>query len=412
MIDTVAGIGLDPNSLQAVPVEDAVFVLITHVVRIDASDLYLGTDEHDGFISVRHQGILKPLCRIARDGLGRIINHMRAMAGMPVGKKQWPADGRWLCSLFAGDKVDLRINTIPTLWGEDMTVRMLRRDSTLHDVNNLGYDPSSIANLRDLLTNSSGLILVTGPTGAGKTTTLYSCINYVNDGKRKINTIEDPIEYQMRGVRQSQVRADIDLDFPKLLRSVLRQAPDVIMIGEIRDVVTAETAVLAANSGHLVLATLHAPNAASCINTLFALNVNPRFLASSLLGAVSQRLVRRLCDACKVEHSIANAPHTFEDVRPWLEADQGDRIYSAPGCEKCFFEGYRGLTAVAEVLRVERDIRQMIHERRSAADIRAQAVESGMLDLRRAALLKVAQGITSTEEVVRTIPSEYLMPDD
>jgi type II secretory ATPase GspE/PulE/Tfp pilus assembly ATPase PilB-like protein len=263
-----------------------------------------------------------------------------------------------------------------------------------------------------LLKRPSGLMLVTGPAGAGKTTTLYACLHYLNDGTRKINTIEDPVELALPGIHQSEVRPKIHLDFPELLRSVLRQAPDVIMVGEIRDPVTAETAVLAANSGHLVFATLHAPMAAGAINSMMALGANPHFLSTCLLGALSQRLVRRLCDHCKVAFDMSGSPHTFEDVREWLEPGQGEEIYSAPGCEQCHHEGFVGRTGVAEVLRVNRVIRQMIFEKRPTREIRQRAVEDGMLDLRRAALLKVAQGVTSTEEVVRTIPTEHLLPDD
>jgi type II secretory ATPase GspE/PulE/Tfp pilus assembly ATPase PilB-like protein len=265
--------------------------------------------------------------------------------------------------------------------------------------------------LMSLLNRPSGLILVTGPAGAGKTTTLYACLKYLNDGSRKINTIEDPIELAMPGIRQSEVRPKIDLGFPELIRSVLRQAPDVIMLGEIRDPVTAETAVLAANSGHLVFATLHAPVAAGAINSMLALGANPHFLSACLLGVLSQRLVRRLCDECKVAFDLSGSPHTFDDVREWLEPGQGERIWSARGCEQCHFEGFTGRIGVAEVLRVSRAIREAIHERRSTREIRQKAVEEGMLDLRRSALLKVAQGITSTEEVIRTIPTEHLLPD-
>ncbi len=259
-----------------------------------------------------------------------------------------------------------------------------------------------------MLVSPSGLILVTGPTGAGKTTTLYACIQRLNDGTRKINTIEDPVEYALEGVRQSQVNLRMELDFPELLRSVLRQAPDVIMVGEIRDPLTAETAVRAANSGHLVFATLHAPTAPGAVDSMLAMGVHPHFLASSLLGIVAQRLVRTLCPKCKTAVDISESPQTFEEVRSGLTPDQGRAIYIGRGCAECHAEGYSGRTGIFEVLRVSKEVRRMIAEGRTVREIGEQAVKEGMLDVRRAALLKVAEGQTSTEEMMRAIPAEQL----
>jgi type II secretory ATPase GspE/PulE/Tfp pilus assembly ATPase PilB-like protein len=398
--------------LDGLDVEPSVLRLITYAVEMPASDLFFLTYEDHSKVSVRHLGVLKPLLGVPTEKLAHFVNHIKALAGMAVDQRYRPLDGRWVCTLDSGRRVDLRISTIPTVWGENMTVRLLECEEGLLELGNLGFHPRTFRNLLGLVTSASGLMLVTGPAGAGKTTTLYACLNHLNDGSRKINTIEDPVEYAMTGIDQSEVKAKIGLDFPELLRSMLRQSPDVIMIGEIRDPITAQTAVLAANSGRLVLATLHAPAAAGAISSMLALGANPHFLASCLLGAISQRLVRRLCDQCKVAFDISAAPHTFDDVRRWLEPDQGRQIYSAPGCDACHHEGFSGRTGVAEVLRVTREIRQLIHEKRTTMDIRRKAVEQGMIDLRRAALLKVAQGLTSTEEVMRTIPAEHLLPDD
>jgi type II secretory ATPase GspE/PulE/Tfp pilus assembly ATPase PilB-like protein len=403
---------LDPKLLRDVSVDQAMARLIEHASRIRASDLYIGLDRDDAGIAVRRQGLVQPLCRVSQDEGVRFISHVKAMAGMKFAQKREPADGRWICVVREGVKIDLRINTIPTLWGEDMTIRLLECDMGLPRLSQLGYPPQALERLRMLLNGAGGLLLVTGPTGAGKTTTLYACLNYLNDGHRKINTIEDPVEYEMPGIRQSQVRPEYNLDFPVLLRSVLRQAPDVIMVGEIRDSVTAETAVHAANSGHLVLATLHAPLAANCVSTMLALGVNQRFLATSLLGAVSQRLVRRLCGSCKVPRDLSKSPFSFDAVRQWLVPGQGEHIYSAKGCKDCFYDGYLGRMAVAEVMCVGPEIRQMIHDKAAAGEIRKKAMELGMIDLRGSALLSVAQGTTSAEELMRTIPAEQLMPED
>ena len=392
--------------------EESVADLVHHALHLPASDLFVAFDESDAAVSVRHLGLVRPLTRVSHELGRRIVNLIKAHSGMDLVQRNRPLDGRWVCTLAAGEKVDLRVNTIPTLYGEDLCARLLRRSAELVELENLGLHRQGLGELKGMLGSSGGLILVTGPTGVGKTTTLYACLKRLNDGTRKINTIEDPIEYAMPGVRQSATRPQMSLDFPELLRGVLRQAPDVIMIGEIRDPLTAETAVRAANSGHLVLATLHAPIAAAAVDSMLALGVHPHFLGTSLLGIVAQRLLRTLCPKCRVSWDVSNAPHTFDEVRSWLQPGQGQTIYSAPGCDQCFREGYAGQIGVFEVLSVTKGIRQLINERATARRIRDKAVEQGMIDIRRAALLKVADGITSVEEVVRAVPAEHLQPDD
>jgi type II secretory ATPase GspE/PulE/Tfp pilus assembly ATPase PilB-like protein len=259
-----------------------------------------------------------------------------------------------------------------------------------------------------MLHSPGGLILVTGPTASGKTTTMYAGLHYLNDGSRKINTIEDPIEYAVDGIRQSQVNPQIEVDFPELLRSVLRQSPDVIMIGEIRDMVTAQTAVRAANSGHLVLATLHAPTAAGAVQSMLNLGVQPHFFASSLRGVIAQRLVRTLCPKCRVGLDLSEAPMTFDDVRPWLGQYDGRQLFTATGCDQCGKSGYAGRTGVFEVLNVTPTIRRLVNAHAPSKELEQQAVGEGMFEFRRAGLLKVAQGQTNTEEIVRVVPAEYL----
>ncbi len=386
--------------------------MIGYAVDLSASDLFVNCHEQDVSISVRHLGIPKRLATIAHAEGRRVVNYFKATAGMDLVQKMRPLDGRLLMDLQDDKKVDLRVNTIPTMYGEDMAVRLLRRDVGLIQLENLGLHQKDVSDLRGLLSSPGGLILVTGPTGSGKTTTLYACLRYLHDGTRKINTIEDPVEYALPGIHQSAINPRIDLDFPELLRSVLRQSPDIIMIGEIRDSVTAATAVRAANSGHLVFATLHAPIAAGAIDSMLALGAHPHFLSTCLLGILTQRLARTLCEHCRVSYDISESPHTFDEVRKWLQPGQGDAIYSAPGCEHCNQTGYRGRTGVFEVLRATREIRHLVANDRSAQEIRDKAIEQGMVDMRRSALLKVADGVTSTEEVVRVIPAEHLMPDD
>jgi type II secretory ATPase GspE/PulE/Tfp pilus assembly ATPase PilB-like protein len=406
-IDWQEAVALKLSDLEP---ERAASLLLEYAATLPASDVFLSSDEKAVRVAVRYLGFPKVVASLPRDDGRRLMNHIKALAGMDISPRLRPEDGRWVHELASGHIMDLRINAIPTLYGEDMAIRLLDREMRLLRLDILGLARQDLSKLRSMLASPGGLVLVTGPTGSGKTTTLYACVQYLNDGTRKINTIEDPVEYALEGVRQSQVNPRMDLDFPELLRSVLRQAPDVIMVGEIRDPITAETAVRAANSGHLVFATLHAPTAPGAVDSMLAMGVHPHFLASSLLGILAQRLVRTLCPKCKLGVDISESPLTFEDVRKWLEPSQGQAIYAAHGCPECRQEGFTGRTGIFEVLRVSKEVRRLVAERRTVREIREQAIKEGMLDVRRAALLKVAEGVTSTEEMMRVIPAEQLMP--
>jgi type II secretory ATPase GspE/PulE/Tfp pilus assembly ATPase PilB-like protein len=392
--------------------EEAVSRLVEHAATLSASDVFFTANENHVAVSVRHLGLLRLTSVIPSDLGKRCIAHIKAVAGMDVAEKRRPLDGRCIYQRETGQAIDLRINSLPTLYGEDVTLRLLDRENRLLDLEELGLLRRDHNQLLSLLNNPSGLLLVTGPTGSGKTTTLYACLAYLNNGERKINTIEDPIEYAVQGIRQSQVNPKLDVDFPELLRAVLRQAPDVIMIGEIRDPATAETAVLAANSGHLVLATLHAPVAAGAVQSMLSLGVHPHFLASSLLGVLAQRLVRTLCPKCKTSFDLAESLQTFDEVKQWLEPGQGQVLYGPAGCPSCHMSGYAQRTGVFEVLSVSRAIRRLILDRQPIQAIRQKAIDEGMIEFKQSALLKVARGDTSVEEVFRTVPSEYLGVED
>jgi type II secretory ATPase GspE/PulE/Tfp pilus assembly ATPase PilB-like protein len=392
--------------------EEAVGRLVDHAARMNVSDLFLVTNESHVAVSGRHLGLLRLLSVMPQEFGRRCMNHIKALAGMDVAERRRPLDGRWIRERKNEPKIDLRINTIPTLYGEDFTLRLLVRDAQLMALEQLGFFRRDYNNLLNLLNSPSGMILVTGPTGSGKTTTLYACLTYLNNGERKINTIEDPIEYAVEGLRQSQINPSVDIDFPDLLRGVLRQAPDVIMLGEIRDSKTAETAVRAANSGHLVLATLHAPIAAGAVQSMLSLGVHPHFLSSSLRGVVAQRLIRTLCPECKISFDLSMAPHTFDEVKQWLEPGQGQNLYVSTGCPKCHRTGYTRRTGVFEVMSVSREVRRLIFEHKPTQEIRQKAIDEGMIEFKQAALLKVARGQTSAEEVLRTVPTEYLGLDD
>ncbi|MHB1037046.1 MAG: GspE/PulE family protein [Pirellulales bacterium] len=388
--------------------EDAVADFLEEAAALEASDLFLTPNGDDFTVAVRHLGIVKPLARTTPEHGIRLIAHVKALAGMDVAKKQRPQDGRWLHQCADGRRIDLRINTIPSLYGEDMALRLLVRDSQLRQLDSLGFVRRQYNDMLGLLNSPSGLILVSGPTGSGKTTTLYAFLQYLNDGRRKINTIEDPIEYALAGVRQSQANEKLGVDFPELLRSVLRQSPDVIMIGEIRDPVTARTAVWAANSGHLVFATLHAPTAAGAVQSMLSLGCHPHFLANSLLGAVSQRLVRTLCPKCRNTIDLSESPETFSEIAEWLAPEERGRLYSPGKCEACRFEGYAGRTGCFEVLTTGREMRRQIARLLPAEELEQIAIANGMIPFQKVALLKIAQGATTTEEILRVVPGEQL----
>jgi type II secretory ATPase GspE/PulE/Tfp pilus assembly ATPase PilB-like protein len=398
--------------VSRLPAERAVDALIDHAVDMGASDLFLVSNEEHLAVLVRHLGIIRPISIDSLDLGKRILSHIRANAGMDLTERRRPVDGRWIWRGPEGEMVDLRINVIPTMYGEDAAIRLLSRGKAIFNLDNIGMSREQFIAYESMITTPSGLILITGPTGSGKTNTLYGSLIRLNDGKRKINTIEDPVEYAVDGLRQSQVNPLINLGFAELLRAVLRQSPDVIMIGEIRDPETARTAVHAANSGILVLATLHAPSAAAAVQSMRAYDVPPHFLSTSLRGVVSQRLVRTLDPATRIAFDLADAPHTFDEVKAYLKGDEGTKLYAPGPAESNQMTGYAGRTGVFEVLKVSREIRNLIADGRPAREIRDRAISEGMLEFRKAALIKVAQGITTTEEVFRVVPSEQILIDE
>jgi len=401
---------MDVSKLTA---EKAVTKLIDYAVSLGASDLFLVTNSKDVTAQVRHLGTIGTVSILPGELGLKAISYIKANAGMNLSEKRRPMDGRWIYNSEDGDDtVDLRINMIPTIHGEDLAMRLLVRGHALFDIANLGFTNEQLSAVSDLLESPSGLILVTGPTGSGKTATLYASLRKLNTGERKINTIEDPIEYDVDGIRQSGTNALIGLSWAELLKSVLRQSPDVIMIGEVRDEETAAIAIRAANSGHLVFATIHAATAAGAVQSMRALGVNPHFLSTALRGVIAQRLVRTLCPKCRMSFDLSDAPHTFDEVRPWLGADEGNTLYAPRGCDACANLGYAGRTGVFEVMTISKTIRNLISDGTPTRQIHDQAMKENMLDFRQAALLKVARGLTSTEEVFRVIPTEHLLLDD
>jgi type II secretory ATPase GspE/PulE/Tfp pilus assembly ATPase PilB-like protein len=395
------------DALAAIPPAQAFRDITAYAVSVDASDLFFLSEEAAVRVALRRMGRLETISALSLETGRNILNVMKADAGIDLGDRRRPHEGRFIQRLNDSD-VDLRINIVPTLHGEDVAVRIHDSKTGLRTLEQIGFLRSELARMQSILDNRSGLVLVTGATATGKTTTLYACLQYLNNGTRKINTLEDPVEYVLPGLRQSQVHTRIGLDFPELLRNILRQSPDVIMVGEIRDEETAATAVRAANSGTLVLSTLHAPVAARAVQSMLALNVNRYFLSNCLLAVVAQRLVRTLCPDCRVPYDISESPGTFADVRPLLEQGQGDYLFGHGACVKCGYQGFNGRTAILEFMTFNRRMRELVAQGCSAEEIQQAAIDNGMIEFKRAAMVKVAQGITTTEEILRELPAEQL----
>ena len=403
----------EPIDFQEEPsTEVACQQLVAEAAAMGASDLLLLSEENEVVIAVRRLGIMSKLRSFPQEEGQRLVRYVKAAAGMDLAERRRPLDGRWIVELQNRSRIDLRINTLPTVYGEDVCLRIMDTAANRKLIGDLGFSDGQRQQLEPMLQSPSGLVLVTGPTGSGKSTTLYSFLEKLNDGHHKINTIEDPVEYRLTGVRQAQVNPLLDLGFAEILRAVLRQAPDVIMIGEIRDAETATTAVRAANSGHLVFATLHAPIAAGAVQSMLALGVLPHFLSTSLLGVVSQRLVRTLCLDCRVKYDLSSTPEIFEDVKKHLPAHHDLAMWSPGHCTACHQQGYRSRTGVFEVMPITPKLRAAIANNADTRVLNQIAIDEGMLSLRQSALLHVAYGITSVEEVFRAVPTEYLGLDD
>ena len=358
------------------------------------NDIFLSPAEGRWDVAVRRLGIVEPVRSLTSEEGARLANFIKTKADMDITQHLQPQDGRISVTLEDGGMFDLRIATLPTLYGDCLTLRVLDPKKMMLGLEDLGFHPMNLRRLVGLMDKPGGLILVAGPTGTGKTTTLYSVIRYLNNGKRKIHTLEDPIEYVLDGVQQSQINIRRGVDYPDLLRGALRQSPDIIMVGEIRDAATAEILVRAANTGQLVLATSHSASTSEAIEALLTFGVKAQFLASALLGIVSQRLLRPLCPKCKI---------------PLNGNDSVDATIFVPkGCESCRQTGYSGRIAVGEVMRMTPEIRKLIHNGAPVSTIRQVALDDGMVDLRADAQDKLDKGITSVDEIFRTIPGEKM----
>ncbi|HCE68840.1 MAG: type II secretion system protein GspE [Geobacteraceae bacterium GWC2_55_20] len=371
--------------------------ILSEAVKERVSDVHIEPYERDLLVRFRIDGILYEKLsppKIIQDAL---VSRVKIMAGLNIAEKRLPQDGR-IRVIVAGRDVDIRVSIIPTFYGERAVLRLLDKKKGILSLADIGLGELGVRTLERMLTRTSGIILVTGPTGSGKSTTLYAALNRVNSSEKNIITIEDPIEYQIRGIGQIQVNPKIDLTFASGLRSILRQDPDIIMVGEIRDAETAEIAIQASLTGHLVLSTLHTNDAATAVTRLVDMGIEPFMIASSLSAVVAQRLVRVIC------------PHCREEYRP-LEEFAGvtlpEKLYRGKGCERCFGLGTLGRTAIYEILPIDQELCSMIIRRCHSGEIKEYAVNRGMKTLRDDGLARAAAGITTIEEVLRVTQDDY-----
>ena len=393
------------DGTEAVAVDEAdapiirlVSMLIIEAHKLGASDIHLEPLDKKFRVRFRIDGVLQEMQAPPKRLQSAIISRLKIMTGsMSIAEKRLPQDGRIQVKIKK-KPIDLRVSTIPTNHGESIVMRVLDKSSLLLGLPELGFLSDDQEKFERLLHSPDGILLVTGPTGSGKTSTLYACLNYINKPDRKIITVEEPVEYQMTGINQVQVNNDVGMTFPIALRSILRQAPNIIMIGEIRDLETASIATNASLTGHLVFSTLHTNDAPSAVARLVDIGVQPFLVASSVRAIMAQRLVRRLCTHCKHPADLSETEMRALRIEPSQVKDS--QVMKAPGCDHCRHTGYRGRMGIFEIFIIDDDVRHMINKRTSTFLLRQRARELSMRTLREDGVRKVLSGLTSADEVI------------
>ncbi|MFY9327870.1 MAG: type II secretion system ATPase GspE [Georgfuchsia sp.] len=383
------------ESQNDAPLIRLINALFTQALRDGASDIHIEPFETRSVVRLRIDGTLRDLIEPARALHNSIVSRVKIMAQLDIAEKRLPQDGR-ITLRVAGKPIDVRVSTIPTGHGERVVLRLLDKQAGRLDLSKLGMDNATLAYMDKLIRSPHGIVLVTGPTGSGKTTTLYAALSRLDPKALNIMTVEDPIEYDLDGISQTQINARIEMSFARALRTILRQDPDVVMIGEIRDLETAQIAVQASLTGHLVFATLHTNDSVSAVTRLVDMGVEPFLLATSLIGVVAQRLVRRLCPECRKPFTTDG-----EQLKALGFAPMAGSFYTAQGCPSCNNSGYRGRTGIYELLTVDDTLRRLIHDRSSEQELRNYAIAHDMRTLRDDGMRWAAQGAISLEEVVR-----------
>jgi type IV pilus assembly protein PilB len=395
-VPAISGELRDEDLAGEAPVIKYVNLLIAQATKARASDIHIEPDEDSVRIRYRVGGLLRHEGSPPKAIQSALISRLKIMSDLDVSEKRIPQDGRFTFS-WGTQTVDVRVSTLPTIHGEKVVMRLLDRRNLIIGVDKLGFAEQVLSDFRHIIHKPEGLILICGPTGSGKTSTLYAVLNEINSIEKNVITIEDPVEYNLRGINQVQTNDKAGLTFASCLRSILRQNPDIIMVGEIRDTETAEMAVRSSMTGHLVLSTIHTNDAASAVSRLIDMGIEPFLLASSLMGVLAQRLVRTICPSCKVEEKVAPAILEQFELDPGIEPT----FYCGSGCDDCHHTGYRGQMGVFEFLAVSDAIKELILANSSSGRIAKVAVAEGMLSLHRDALDKVLDGRTTHKEVLR-----------
>jgi len=390
------------NMAEEAPIIKLVNLVIMQAIRDKASDIHVEPEEESLKVRFRIDGILHDVSLIPKHLQAAVLSRIKIMSDLNIATKRIPQDGRFRIK-SEGGQIDMRVSSLPTIYGENIVMRLLDTSSILIGLEQLGFDEKNLEHFKELIVKPHGIILVTGPTGSGKTTSLYSALNTINTPDKNIITVEDPVEYQLKGVRQSQINPKAGLTFANGLRSILRQDPDVIMVGEIRDLETAEIAIQAALTGHLVFSTLHTNDAPSSLTRLTDMGVEPFLISSSVIGIIAQRLVRTICSSCKESYVPSN--EVLKDLTVALP-DTNLKFYRGRGCKACKTTGYKGRMGIFEMLVLNDKIRDMILAKTSSTQIKHAAQEAGMRTLREDGVAKVLAGITTIDEVVRVTQTD------
>jgi general secretion pathway protein E len=398
---------LDVEGDDEAPIIRLINSLMSQAVKDRASDIHIEPFERDLLVRFRIDGILYEIIKPPKRFQNSIISRVKIMAGLNIAEKRLPQDGRIRLKV-AGRDFDVRVSSVPTGYGERIVMRLLDRSSVLRDLAEIGFSEYNLKAINQLITSSHGIFLVSGPTGSGKTSTLYACLAKINKPDLNILTIEDPVEYQLAGVGQVQVNAKIDLTFASGLRAFLRQDPDVIMVGEIRDRQTAEIAIQASLTGHLVFSTVHTNDAPGAVTRLVDMQVEPFLVASSLMAVLAQRLVRTICSSCREEYT----PTHEELAEIGIHPGEVKKLWRGTGCPACQETGYLGRLGIFELMLVDEEIRHLILKNADSNTIKAKAREHGMMTLREDGARKVKMGITTIEEVTRVTREDSVIVDE